>query len=81
MTTINSPSISFSYLFYFRSAPSEYQSSQARGQIRAAVAAYTIATATPDPSCSCNQHLSSHYCQILNPLSKGQGLNLHPLRY
>ena len=32
--------------------------------------AYTKATATPDLSCSCDLHHSSHQWQIFNPLSK-----------
>ena len=37
--------------------------------------AYTTATATatPDLSCLCDLHHSSQQCQILNPLSGGQG--------
>ena len=36
------------------------------------VLAYTIATATPDPSCICDLHHSLRQCQILNPLSKAR---------
>ena len=32
--------------------------------------AYITATATPDPSCICDLHLSSLHHQILNPLSR-----------
>ena len=35
--------------------------------------AYTLATATPDPSCVYNRHLSSWQCWILHPLSKARG--------
>ena len=34
--------------------------------------AYPKATATPDPSHSCELHHSSLQCQILNPLSKAR---------
>ena len=34
--------------------------------------AYTIATATQDPSHICNLHHSSWQCQIFNPLSEAR---------
>ena len=34
--------------------------------------AYTIATATRDPSCVCDLHHSSWQCWILNPLSEAR---------
>ena len=34
--------------------------------------AYPTATATPDPSCICDQHHSSWQCWILNPLSEAR---------
>ena len=34
--------------------------------------AYTIATATWDPSCVCDLHHSSRQCQILNLLSQAR---------
>ena len=40
--------------------------------------AYTIATATHDPSLVCELHHSSRQCQILNPLSQGQESNPQP---
>jgi len=43
-------------------------SSWARGWIRAA--AYTTATATPDPSLVYDLYHSLQQCQILNPLSE-----------
>ena len=39
--------------------------------------ASTTATATPDLSCICDLHHSSWQHRILNPLSRGQGSNLH----
>ena len=42
------------------------------------VLACTTATATPDPSHFCDLHHSSWQCQILNKMSGGLGLNLHP---
>ena len=36
------------------------------------LAAYTTATATPDPSCICDLHHSSGQCWILNPLSEAK---------
>ena len=35
--------------------------------------AYTIATATQDPSCICNLHHSSRQCRIIIPLSEARG--------
>ena len=43
----------------FRAAPAAHGSYQARGQIRAASAGLTTATATPDPSHIRNLHHSS----------------------
>ena len=57
-----------SLLFLFTAAPVAYESSQARGQIRAAVQAYAIATATVDPSHACSLSCSMQKCWILNPL-------------
>ena len=49
--------------------PTAYGSSQARGQIGAAVEANTTATAIQDPSRICDLYCSLWQCQILNPLS------------
>ena len=38
--------------------------------------ACTTGAATKDPSCICNLHHTSQQCPILNPLERGQGLNL-----
>ena len=46
--------------------------------------AHTAATAMPDPSCACDLHHSSRQhriLNILNPLSKARGSNLHPHGY
>ena len=43
--------------------------------------AKAAATATRDSSRIFDLHHSSQQCQILSPLSKGQGLNPHPLGY
>ena len=62
--------------FLYMVAPAAYESSQARGQIRAA--AYTTAMATPDMRRICDLGGSLRQCQIVNPLSQGQGSNPHP---
>jgi len=49
-----------------------YGSSQARGQIGAAVMAYTTATATRELSQVCDLYLSSWQRWIPNPLSKAR---------
>ena len=59
----------FFFLSFFRAEPAAYGSFQARGQIRAQLPAYTIATATTDPSDICDLHHSSWQWQILNSLS------------
>ena len=46
------------------------ESSQARGQIRAAAPAYTTATEIRDSSHICDLHHNSRQRQILNPLSE-----------
>ena len=43
--------------------------------------AYTTDTAMLDPSHICDLHHSSQQCQLLNPLSGGEGLNPHPYGY
>ena len=50
-----------------------YGSSQARGSIEAAAAAYTTAMATTHLSCICNLHCTLWKCWILNPLRKARG--------
>ena len=60
----------FPSLFLFMVEPVAYGSSQARGQIRAAVEAYATATATLDLSQICNLH--SGLTQILNPQSEAR---------
>ena len=47
------------------------------GQIGAAAEACTMATATPDPSRIFYLFCNLQQCQILNPLSGGQGSNPH----
>ena len=49
-----------------------YGGSQARGQIGATAAGYTIATATRDQSRVCDLQRSSQQRWILNPLSKAR---------
>ena len=56
----------------FRATPTAYGGSQARGLIGAIAAAYTRATAKPDPSQVCDLHHSSWQCWILNPLSEAR---------
>ena len=65
-------SAKFSFLFFFFLLlfRAEYRSSQARGQIGAAVGTCTTITAMWDPSHVCNFHHSSQQHQIINSLSK-----------
>ena len=72
--------------FLFMMARVGYGSSWTRGGIGAAAEAYTIATATPDPSCICNLCHSLQKHQILNPLmepasSQRQCQVLNPLSH
>ena len=62
----------FIFIIIIRAVPAAYGSSWVRGGIGAAAPAYTIATATWDPSCICDLHHSSWHCQILNPLSEAR---------
>ena len=65
MRIFNSSMCAFIYLFFFfRAIPAACESSQARGQVRAAAA---TATAMSGPSRICDVH-SSWQCWILNPL-------------
>ena len=59
-------------LCLFRATPAAYGGSQARGRIGAVAAAYTTATAMPDPSHICNPHHSSRQRRILNPPSEAR---------
>ena len=52
-----------------------YGLSRAKGQIRAAVAAYAIAMATLDLSCSCKLCHSLKKCRSPNPLSEARNWN------
>ena len=61
-----------SFFCFFRAALMAYESSQARGQIRATAAGLHLSIATPDPSHVCDLHHSSRQCRILNPLSKAR---------
>ena len=67
------------YLFYlliyfclFRAAPTAYGDSQAGVESELHLPAYTTATATWDPSRTCNLHHSSRHFQILNLLSEAR---------
>ena len=62
----------FFFLFLFWATPVAYISSQARGRIRLQLPAYPTATATGDPSRSCDLYHSSQQCQIFNPLSEAR---------
>ena len=55
--------------FFFRAAPMAYESSQARGRIRASAAGLCHSHKW-DLNCSCDLHHSSQQCQILSPLSE-----------
>ena len=58
--------------FLFRVTPTAYGGSQARGLVGATTASNTTATATPDPSRTCDLHHSSWQRWILNPLSEAR---------
>ena len=58
----------FVCLFVFRATPVAYGSSQARGQIKLQLPAYTTAPATQDQSHICDLCRSSWQHWILNPL-------------
>ena len=65
----------FSYTFYFilllfSAAPMAHGGSQAVGQSKLQLSAYTTATAMPGPCHVCSLHHSSRQCWILNPLSE-----------
>ena len=60
------------FFFFFRAALAAYGSSQARGQIGAAGAAYVTAIAMPDLSHICDLHCSLRQCWILNPLREAR---------
>ena len=66
--------ICFACLFFllFRVVPAAYGVFQARVQSELQLPAYTIATATWDPSCVCDLHHSSQQCQIFNTLSEAR---------
>ena len=72
MNTWGRGEFSFLSLFTFRAAPVAYGSSQAKGQIGAAAAGYTTATAMPDPSQVCDLHRSSWQRWILNSPSEAR---------
>ena len=59
-------------LFCLRATPAAYGSSQLGVKSKLQLAAYAIATATPDLSLICNLHHSSRHCRILNPLSEAR---------
>ena len=62
----------------FRAPPVAKGSSWGRSRIRVVAAAYTTATAMPDPSLILNLCSSLWQCHILNPLSKATDLTPHP---
>ena len=66
---MNDFSIFFFSFFFFRAAPVECGSSQARSRIRATAEAYTTAMAKLDPSCICDLHGSRW---ILNTLGEAR---------
>ena len=59
-------------ILFFKAASVAYGGSQAGGQIEAAAAGYTTATAAQDPSHVCYLHHSSWQCWIVNPLSRAR---------
>ena len=60
----------FFFLFFFKVTLVANGSSWARGQIRAAAKAYTTATATLDPSRTCNLRCTLQQLQIFLLLSE-----------
>ena len=56
----------------FRAILKAYESSQARGRIRAVTTTTATTTATPDPSHIFDLYHSSWQCWILNPLSEAR---------
>ena len=68
--------VSFCFFSLFTATSEAYGSSQARGWIRAAAAAYAKTTATPDLSHICDLH---HSCSNAGSLT--QVSNLHPHRH
>ena len=61
------------YIFFlFRAAPMSYQSSQARGQIRAIAAGLPHSHSKQDPSCICDLHHSLWQCWIPDPLNEAR---------
>ena len=70
----------FFFFFFFRVTPAAYGSSQARGQIRAAAAAYTTVMAARvwDLSNILYLHCSSRQLRILNPPSKARDQTQNP---
>ena len=65
----------FFFFWLFRAPPAACGSSQARDRIGAIAAAYTAATAMPDPSHLCDLHCSSWQWEILNLLSRARDQN------
>ena len=61
------------FFFLLTTAPSTRGSSQARGPIRAAAAAYSTDRATLDLRSICDLRHSLWQCQILNPLIEARG--------
>ena len=68
-------------IIFFGATHAAYQSSQARGQVRAAAAARDTDTETQDLSCVSSPYYSSQQHWILNPLSKAKDQTLHPHGY
>ena len=70
-------------LFYFFLGPHlQHMEVPRRGAIsELQLPAYTTDTSTQDLSLICDLHRSSWQPQILDPLSGGQGSNLHPHGY
>ena len=57
---------------FFRATCVAYGSSRLGVETEQQLPAYTIATATRDPSHICDLHHSSQQCWILNPLSEAK---------
>ena len=75
-------SMSFVHLFVcflFRVTPTAYESSQAKGWIRAAAASCRVLPATQDLSRVCDLHHRSQQRRILNPLSEARDWTYVPM--
>ena len=62
----------FLFLLFYRATPAAYGSPRLGVELELQLLAYTIAIATPGPSCICNLCYSLQQRQILNPLREAR---------